>query len=356
MQISCMPSALTPVAFPRARLLWAIFAMVAAAYLIVFLADGRPLIAETLVDAIANTVALASIALLVRTLTIRVPWAASDHWWFIPLHMLAAMAAAVLSLTATAVSKGLFAWPRSGVLRFVWLDGPARHWQLFTVVFVYAAVAGSCYVLQVAAEAREAALLRHEAALARLRARLDPHVLLNTLHSLLEMVRSNDTATEEAIERFGRVVRYASAPRDAANELVSLREEWQHLEDYLYLERLRLGDRLCVELQLDPAAAEVRIPAVSLQPLAENAIVHGLQPRPGAGTLRVSAVRHGETAQIRVTDDGLGTTVPATTGAGSALTMVSARLAAHFGSAAHSQWGAGTDGRGWEVRVQVPAS
>lgn len=344
-----------PSGSPRRRLVVAAFGLLVAAYFSVFLADGAAWSWGVVLDALANAVALGVIALGVRALTQRVRWSAASRWWFFPLHLAGALLAAELSLAVTGFTLGLSAWLRFGQLTMTWLEGPARHWQLFTVVFAYAAVAGSCYVLQVADEAREADALRQEAALARLRARLDPHVLLNTLHSLLELVRSDDRVAEEAIDRFGRVVRYVSAPREGRAELVPLREEWAHLEDYLYLEQLRLGERLVVDLHLETDVAGSLLPAVSLQPLVENAVVHGVAPRPGRGTVAIRATRDGDTVRITVTDDGIGTTQPPTSGAGTGLSLVRARLEAHFGRVASLAAGAGAEGRGWTVTMRVPA-
>lgn len=329
--------------------------MLTTAYISVFLAGGQPMSLYVGIDALANTVALALMALGIRWFTERVPWSKAGRWWFLPTHMLAALVAAHSSLLVTALALGVAAITRTGQLSPTWLEGPARQWQLFTLVFAYAAVAGSCYALQVMADARDAQVLRQEAELARLRERLDPHVLLNTLHSLLELVRSQDPAAEAAIDRFGRVVRYVTAPREGASDLVTLRDEWTHLEDYLALEQLRVGARLGVVLQLDEAAAAARVPALSLQPLVENAIVHGIGPRPGPGTVHVHATREAGAVRIAVTDDGVGTMLPPTPGAGSALRLVQSRLRVHFGAAADMQWGATLGGYGWQVVLRVPA-
>ncbi|MBL0937899.1 MAG: histidine kinase [Gemmatimonadaceae bacterium] len=340
---------------PPLRFVLVVAALLCAAYISVFLAGGLPMSLYVGVDALANTAALALMALGVRWVTDQVPWSYAPKWWFLPLHVLAGLVAAQMSLAFTAIALGVASLTRNGGLTVTWLVGPARHWQLFTFVFAYAAVAGSCYALQVMAEARDARVLRQDAELARLRERLDPHVLLNTLHSLLEMVRGNDPGAEEAIERYGRVVRYVTAPREGVDDLVPLRDEWAHLEDYLHLEQLRLGDRLRVVLDVAPTALAVRVPALSLQPLVENAIVHGIAPRPGAGSVTVQATREARAVSIMIEDDGVGTQAPATPGSGRALQLIRSRLRLHFGAQADMQWGAGPGGCGWRVTLRVPA-
>jgi len=216
-------------------------------------------------------------------------------------------------------------------------------------------VLGSSYVVQVAADAREAMRLRSEGEIALLRAQLNPHVLFNTLHSLLEMVRGNDDGAEEAIECFGRVVKYLSEHREVAAELVTLREEWRNASDYLALEGLRLGARLHVELDLDETAAGTQPPVATLQPLVENAITHGIAPRPGRGTLTMHATRIGETVYVEICDNGQAAMFPSVPGNGRGLSLVHARLQAHFGDAAHIHWGPQSVGAGWQVSIRVPA-
>lgn len=331
----------------------ALFSTLAAAYTSIFMADGQQADSGMVADGLANAFAIGMMAGLVVALSRVVRWERASRWWFLPLHLAMAVLTSWASLVIVAVTLGVSGLLQTGAFELVWFTGPGRRWHLFTSVFIYAAVAGSAYTVQAATEARDAQQLRLGAELAALRAQLDPHVLLNTLHSLIELVRGNDAHAEDAIDRFGRLVRYLTAHRAAHEELVPLADEWQCLEDYLHLEALRLGPRLQLELSIDPAVRSARIPALTLQPLVENAIRHGIGPRPGRGLLRVAARAVGGTVAVQVHDDGLGVTSNSPGGSGRGLALVAARLRAHFGAQTPITWG-GTPAGGWGVDLSVP--
>jgi sensor histidine kinase YesM len=78
------------------------------------------------------------------------------------------------------------------------------------------------------------------------------------------------------------------------------------LEDYLYIQRIRFSDRLCATIDIDREARECLIPSMLLQPLVENAIRHGVEPKEGMGTVQVSLRREGDSLQIRIADSGAG--------------------------------------------------
>lgn len=337
------------------RLLPQLVLVVVVGFLATFLADGRSLTASIVADALANAAAIAVAALPVLGLCRRVSWRAAGRWWFVPVHVAAAAAFAQLWWAVLAFMLAVSGWLRGGAWSVAWLEGPARNWQLFTAVFVYAAVGGAIYAAQAVRDWREATVLRHEAEITALRAQLDPHLLFNTLHSLLELVRSGDARADDAIERFSRLARYVSAGRTTGDEDVPLDDEWRSVEDYLALESLRLGERLTWTLDRDPALAGIRLPALTLQPLVENAIVHGIAPRAGAGRVSVTARRDGDALAIRIDDDGLG--VAATThGSGRGLALLRRRLELRCGTALSWHAGPGRAGHGWSVALRVPLS
>jgi hypothetical protein len=364
-----LPMPPMPRGAPRLALL--LVGILATAYVAVFIADGRHLSWGLVGDGVANAIAFAIVALAVVAFTRLVPWVAAGRWWFLPAHLVGAVVASLLSLMVTGLALGTAAWLRTQAWQVVWLQGPARNWQLFTAVFAYAAVVGGAYALQMAAQAREAQHLRRDAELAMLRARLNPHVMFNTLHSLLELVRGNDRDADDAVECYGRVVRYLHEHRAHDRELVTLRDEWSHMADYLQLEQLRLGSRLHLELHLDPAVGDARLPAVSLQPLVENAILHGIAPRPGAGTLTVRAWRDGHNVALDICDDGRGAepsraahagthTPPSRNGTAGddtlhGLALVRTRLHWHFHERANMSAGPTPGAPGWRVSLRWPA-
>jgi len=205
-----------------------------------------------------------------------------------------------------------------------WLFGPEHAlatlmqtilWRAIWGVFVYLAlVAGFTAVLNsrrarasaVAAAQAESALARAE--LAAISGKLNPHFLFNTLNSLIALTRKDAKAAEAALLRFAGMLRYVLAAKRDATDRVALQEEVDFVRDYLALETLRLGARLAVEWELEPATLQDEIPPLTLQPLVENSILHGIAPRVQGGCIRIAARRDGlnEGLHLSVQDDGEG--------------------------------------------------
>jgi signal transduction histidine kinase len=336
------------------RLLGFGLAIIAAGYVAVFVADGATPGIAVVRDAVANTLAAAVSAIPVWWLCALLHWRLVDRWWFIPAHVVAAALFTVLWYVCIAVALGLAVFLSGDGFRLTFLTGPALHWETVTATVLYFAIAASCYLAQTARDAQQALNLQHQSELRALRAQLDPHLLFNTLHSLLELVRSGDARADEAIDRFARVARYVGDGRAANRDLVPLRDEWRMTQDYVALESLRLGPRLTCEFDCGAQLDSLAIPALSLQPLVENAIRHGIAPRPGAGAVRVSARLTDRRLHLSVTDDGLGASAT-THGTGTGLDLVRRRLEAHFGETVSFSAGPLPTG-GWTVSASFPAT
>jgi hypothetical protein len=201
----------------------------------------------------------------------------------------------------------------------------------------------------------EAALVRAE--LANISGKLNPHFLFNTLNSLLILTRSDPAAAEQALLRFARMMRYVLDTTRSATDRVALEDELAFVRDYLALETLRLGTRLQVEWRIDPATLGDAIPPLTLQPLVENSIVHGIAPRIAGGTVRIASSRRDDPAVLALTvgDDGAGCDwpPPAATGHGVGLSALRRRFALDFGGSArlHVQ---SAPGRGFQVEILIP--
>jgi LytS/YehU family sensor histidine kinase len=113
-----------------------------------------------------------------------------------------------------------------------------------------------------------------------------------------------------------------------------LHAEFERLGDYLALMQVRMGPRLTVRLELPAALAGQAVPPLLLQPLVENAIRHGLEPRPEGGHLEVSASLEGGHLRLRVRDSGVGLAPVRPDAAGFGLTQVRERLQTRYGAAA----------------------
>jgi LytS/YehU family sensor histidine kinase len=142
------------------------------------------------------------------------------------------------------------------------------------------------------------------AGLAAVQARLHPHFLSNALHSVAALIPTDPGAAEDALDRLGDLFRYSL--EQSARQSVVLEDEWHFVEDYLAIERMRLGPRLQVEMEIDPAATECEVPSFVLQPLVENAVRHGVGPRRMGGKVHVSARLIGRVLELAVVDDGVG--------------------------------------------------
>lgn len=186
-------------------------------------------------------------------------------------------------------------------------------WQLLINSVIHLALLGAGYAWQNGLRAQEsqaraqrAEALRAQAELQLLRTQLNPHFILNTLHALLGLVRREPAAAEAAIERLGELLKFGMSVEQARSDRVPLRDEWAFVASYLELEQVRLGDRLRLTMTADADALDLPVPPFALQPLVENAIVHGVAPRAQGGRLEVSARRAGGRLRLEVKDDGAG--------------------------------------------------
>jgi signal transduction histidine kinase len=156
------------------------------------------------------------------------------------------------------------------------------------------------------ARAREAAL-REDTLRARLRAlqaQINPHFLFNAFNALAELTHSAPEVAEEMVGDLAHLLRYTL--KSSAQGLVPVAQELETLRRYLRVEQARLGDRLHVEQAVAPEALQQSIPGLILQPLVENAVLHGVAPQPGGGTVRIAIEVADGSLLIRVDDDGPG--------------------------------------------------
>jgi Histidine kinase len=329
--------------------------MLLVAYSTVFIVDGDTPSLSLFVSAIANVSAAMLAALPVYLLCRSVTWQRGERWWFLPLHLLGAATFGLLWFAAIAVALGVGGLFSGQQFSFVFLAGPALHWQALTSVILYFAIVGGCYVTQASRAAQIATALQHKAEVGALRAQLDPHLLFNTLHSLLELVRSGDARADDAIDRFARVARYVTEGRTPDRDVVPLNAEWRMVQDYISLEALRLGSRLTYTFTLGDQLDTVSVPALSLQPLVENAIRHGVAPRPGPGHITMSAERVGNDVHLQIVDNGLGSGAT-TRGSGTGLDLVRRRFEARYGAGLQFDAGPRSDAVGWRVCVRFPVT
>lgn len=142
-----------------------------------------------------------------------------------------------------------------------------------------------------------------EAELKALRAQISPHFIYNALTAIASFISTDPPRARDLVLEFADFTRYSFRRQ---GEFTTLAEELRSIHSYLELERARFGDRLTVRLRIAPETLATVIPFLSVQPLIENAVRHGLEPGERGGVLTVSSVDAGTHTEVIVDDDGVG--------------------------------------------------
>ncbi|GAA1166417.1 histidine kinase [Microbacterium oxydans] len=142
-----------------------------------------------------------------------------------------------------------------------------------------------------------------EAELRSLRAQISPHFIYNALTAIASFVLTDPARARELVLEFADFTRYSFRRQ---GEFTTVADELGSIHSYLELERARFGDRLRVTLQIAPETLATVIPFLSVQPLVENAVRHGLEPGEGGGEIRIASRDDGTHTEITVEDDGVG--------------------------------------------------
>jgi two-component system, LytTR family, sensor histidine kinase AlgZ len=197
---------------------------------------------------------------------------------------------------------------------------------------------------------REAAL---RAQLEALQSRTHPHFLFNAINSVAGLIHEDPALAERTLERLADVLRYAL--HSAQRERVALSDELAAIEDYLEIQRARFGDRLRYAIDVEPGTEQVALPPLVLQPLIENAVLHGVAGQAGAGQVRLAVRRRGAQIAMVVDDDGPGWGGSAHAGSGTGLRDLEHRLALAYRGAAALTIRPGELG-GAAVELVIPAA
>jgi LytS/YehU family sensor histidine kinase len=170
-----------------------------------------------------------------------------------------------------------------------------------------------------------------EAKLKLLETQLEPHMLFNTLANLRVLIATDPTRAVAMLDRLNSYLRVTlSGSRVVSHPLAA---EFDRLGDYLELMSVRMGDRLRYTLELPAELRDVPVPPLLLQPLVENAIRHGLEPKVEGGEIVVRARRDGDVLTIEVRDTGVGLVdAPPSNGSGFGVAQVRERLTAAHGA------------------------
>lgn len=300
---------------------------------------------------LASVFTLVVVAELVVVIDALAPDARMDWRGFSTATLFVVWLALLASLLLCRLTPVLLRWPRTvawplawcalivlvaaASALIAWLDRalathltPASGWRFVIGNMVLAALLGAAllryfYVLA-AWRARLAAVAR--AQFDALQARIRPHFLYNSMNTVAALVRVDPDAAERTVEDLSELFR---ASLGADGKTSTLGAELGLLDRYLAIEQLRLGDRLEVQRDLDDLPHDLEMPALLLQPLVENAVYHGIQPRRAGGTLRISGQKESGGVRIEIANPLPDTA--ATPRSGHGLDSVRRRIAYHFG-------------------------
>jgi two-component system, LytTR family, sensor kinase len=235
-------------------------------------------------------------------------------------------------------------------------------WWLRVLVWLCAPmVVGVCLkmwnALSIELKLEEQKRLVLEARLDALQRQINPHFLFNTLNSIASLVRFRPDLAREMIVKLANLLR---ALLKDHGTYVLLREELSFTDDYLDIEVVRFGtEKLRVVKELEEGTLDMLVPSILLQPLIENSIKHGLEPRIQGGTITLRSRMQGDSLVIEVEDDGVGIVMkPASglrgDGAGIGMKNVQERLEVLYGNRARFTV-VSRPGRGTLVSIEIPA-
>jgi sensor histidine kinase YesM len=285
------------------------------------------------------------------------PFRRPDWWRAALIHLGVSPCVIALQLLWAVVLERMF-WPggvsspfsahfREAALRLT-------DFQVVTYMAVLAAGVALEYFRRYRAGLFAAERLRTEmvqAQLLALRSQLNPHFLFNALNSVVSLMDRDVPSAQRMVARIGELLRLSLGADEAE---VPLERELALVNQYLEIERIRFGDRLTFRVDVPEDVRDFDVPNLMLQPLVENAIVHGVGPRPGPGRVTVEARRDGDTLVLRVVDDGLGLQASGGgAGHGIGVRNTRARLQALYGDTASLTMRAPPEG-GCVAEIRLP--
>ena len=197
--------------------------------------------------------------------------------------------------------------------------------------------------------ARQRMASESTARLEALQARIRPHFFFNCMNTIASLTRTAPASAERAVEDLADLFRASLAD---ASALVAVATEIAFVERYLNIERLRLGARLQVEWHIEALPPQASLPRLSLQPIVENAIYHGIEPARAGGTITITARMVGDLLEVTVSNPLATDANNRHEGHHLALSNVGQRLRAHFGDRAELV--AGPIDSDYRVCLRVP--
>lgn len=289
----------------------------------------------------------------------RAPLRGPAFWRRLPTYLLLGLALSAVNTSFMWVSRSVI-FPLVGLGAYDYGAMPLRYlMEAPSALMGFAMMLGALWLSEeIVARRRQAtAQSELERALAEsqlhsLRLQLQPHFLFNALNTISAQLHDDPRGADRLIGRLSELLRVSFRATDRMT--VPLHEELALLEAYAELMRARFGSRLDLRIESDPAAADVVLPPLLLQPLVENAVRHGGLERSGHARIALGVHVSGGGLVVTVSDDGPGAPPgrdPMTSGTG--LSTTARRLALLYGESARLDAHNAADG-GFEVRIELP--
>src|SRR6185503_10757240 len=200
----------------------------------------------------------------------------------------------------------------------------------------------------------ELAVELSEARMLALRMQINPHFLFNTMNAISSLMYTDVHAADRMMEQLSNMLRVSLAR--GSKQMITLQEEMEFIEMYLALQDIRSSGKVRQEIEIDPHLHDALVPAMLLQPIVENAYVHGLSKLGDDGLLEISAKPERDMLEICVRNSGEGLAAAdqnGTHGAGIGLSNIGSRLRLHFGDRAHLEMHETMPGL-VEVKIRFP--
>ncbi len=270
-------------------------------------------------------------------------------------------------------------WTVLRIMVFAWLVGEPPLWDevnywyfgslfvflswtvlYYAINYHYLLTAEHQKLLDESAQKRNEQMLRlqaeaaaHDARIRMLHYQLAPHFLFNTLNAINALVRLEENGrAQEMIQLLSQFLRHALEQDSVEN--VTLEKEVESLMLYLNIEKARFEDRLSLDLDIDPASLQARVPALLLQPIVENAMKYAIAESEDGGTLRIHSRVQGDRLCLEVADSGPGLlSAKSEAGSGIGLSNVRERLRTLYGDQ-HEFRLSGNDPSGLRVIISIP--
>jgi len=163
-------------------------------------------------------------------------------------------------------------------------------------------MAGNIQTLVV--KVREDEQKMRKADLRLLQEQINPHFLYNTLDNIVWLIEGNEP--DEAVEMVVTLSEFFRLVLSKGKEFITIRQEEQHISSYLQIQEKRYHDILDYHIYIDPEIYEYQIPKLTLQPLVENALYHGIKYKRSRGMIEITGTKEGENLYLTVADDGVG--------------------------------------------------